>query len=111
MDIAFYVEKKIQRNLHRELSLYCASCAGQNQNKAMLIMISCFINSSVFVETIKITYLLPGYTMMPVDSVHSTIESFTRNRTVWAPSEWHTITLGNKIALFTSYRNQTYFFG
>lgn len=29
--------------------------------------------------------------MMPVDSVHSTIESFVRRRTIWAPSEWPTI--------------------
>ncbi|CAG5051910.1 unnamed protein product [Parnassius apollo] len=29
--------------------------------------------------------------MMPVDSIHSTIESFVRNKTVWAPSEWPTM--------------------
>lgn len=32
--------------------------------------------------------------MMPVDSIHSTIESFLRDRTVWAPSEWYTMISG-----------------
>lgn len=80
-----------ERKTVNDLSLYCDSCAGQNHNKAMLSMIAYFIKSSKFIKSIKITYLLPGHTMMPVDSIHSTIESFTRNRTVWAPSEWPTV--------------------
>lgn len=80
-----------ERKTVKELTLYCDSCAGQNRNKAMLAMIAFFIKSSTCIKYIKITYLLPGHTMMPVDSIHSTIESFTRNRTVWAPSEWPTV--------------------
>lgn len=80
-----------QRGTADELSLYCDSCAGQNCNKAVIAVLAYFLNSSTFVHRIKITYLLPGHTMMPVDSVHSTIESFVRNRTIWAPSEWPTI--------------------
>lgn len=79
------------RKTTMELSLYCDSCAGQNKNKAVLSMLAYFLNSSKCLNQITITYLLPGHTMMPVDSVHSTIESFVRNRTIWAPSEWPTV--------------------
>lgn len=80
-------ERKTQSIVH----LYCDSCAGQNKNRAMLATLTYFVENSNFVTNIKITYLLPGHTMMPVDSIHSTIESFIRNRTIWAPSEWYTI--------------------
>lgn len=43
------------------------------------------------IEKVKITFLLPGHTYMPVDFVHVIIERFTRNKTVWAPSEWSTL--------------------
>ncbi|CAH2088560.1 unnamed protein product [Euphydryas editha] len=36
-------------------------------------------------------YLFPGHTEMSVDSIHSTIEQFVRNITVWASSQWATI--------------------
>lgn len=80
-----------ERKTHTTISLYCDSCAGQNRNRSMLATIFYFLKESTFVTNIKITYLLPGHTMMPVDSIHSTIESFVRNRTVWAPSEWYTL--------------------
>ena len=47
---------------------------------------------SNFVENIKIIYLLPGDTMMSIDSAHSTIESYVRRLTILALSEWLTTT-------------------
>lgn len=85
-----YLKLVNERKTHSSISLYCDSCAGQNRNKAILATISYFLESSNFIRIIKITYLLPGHTMMPVDSIHSTIESFIRHRNVWAPSEWYT---------------------
>lgn len=79
------------RKQYTSVSLYCDSCAGQNRNRAMVSMIFQFLKSSVYIEEVKITYLLPGHTMMPVDSIHATIESFIKRRTIWAPSEWTTI--------------------
>lgn len=73
------------------INLYADSCAGQNRNRAMIAMIYHFLKSATNIKEIKVTYLLPGHTMMPVDSIHSTIESFVRNKTVWAPSEWPTM--------------------
>lgn len=44
----------------------------------------------VNVKQITLKFLLTGHTYMPADIIHSTIERFTRKRTVWAPSEWET---------------------
>lgn len=86
-----YLKLIDEQKTHSCINLYCDSCTGQNRNRAMLSALTYFIENSNFIKCIKITYLLPGHTMMPVDSIHSTIESFIRNRTVWAPSEWYTI--------------------
>ncbi|XP_044758232.1 uncharacterized protein LOC123316293 [Coccinella septempunctata] len=78
----------------RHVILYCDSCAGQNKNRAMLVMIHLFLQKSKNIKTIKIVFLLPGHTYMPVDSIHAVIERFIKNRIIWAPSEWSTI-IGN----------------
>ncbi|CAG9793858.1 unnamed protein product [Diatraea saccharalis] len=80
-----------QRGTHTEINLYSDSCAGQNRNRAMISMLIHFLKTAITITRIKVTYLLPGHTMMPVDSIHSTIENFVRNKTVWAPSEWPTM--------------------
>lgn len=86
-----YLARVDQRGTCSSISLYCDSCAGQNRNRAVLSALKFFLETAVFIKKIKITYLLPGHTMMPVDSIHSTIESFIRDRSVWAPSEWYTV--------------------
>lgn len=57
-------------------------------------MLFYFLHQSRKIKRIKIVFLLPGHTYMPVDSIHATIERFIKRRTVWAPSEWETI-IGN----------------
>lgn len=89
--LSLYLKLVDERKTHTSITLYCDSCGGQNRNKAMLATLITFLENANFIKDIKITYLLPGHTMMPVDSIHSTIESFIRNRTVWAPSEWFTM--------------------
>ncbi|XP_022835000.1 uncharacterized protein LOC111362540 [Spodoptera litura] len=86
-----YLNMLDQKGTHTIVNLYSDSCAGQNRNRAMISMLIYFLKTAKNITQIKITYLLPGHTMMPVDSIHSTIESFVRNRTVWAPSEWPTM--------------------
>ncbi|KAE9542478.1 hypothetical protein AGLY_003339 [Aphis glycines] len=76
----------------KKVSLYCDSCPGQNKNHQTLSAIFWFIlNKSKNIQEITITFLQPGHTYMPVDSVHATIESNLKNKIVWAPSEWPTI--------------------
>lgn len=86
-----YLNMLDQRGTKTVINLYADSCAGQNRNRAMIAMIIKFLKTTTTISEIKVTYLLPGHTMMPVDSIHSTIESFVRNKTVWAPSEWPTM--------------------
>lgn len=80
-----------QKGTHTVVNLYSDSCAGQNRTRAMISMLIYFLKTAITITQIKVTYLLPGHTMMPVDSIHSTVESFVRNKTVWAPSEWPTM--------------------
>ncbi|CAG4946951.1 unnamed protein product [Parnassius apollo] len=84
-----------ERRTQNEVALYCDSCAGQNKNKARIVMLYYFMQyHASFVERLTINFLIPGHTMMPVDSVHATIEGFIQKRTIYAPSEWQTL-IGN----------------
>lgn len=75
----------------KTVSLFCDSCCGQNKNHAMIGMLHHFIEKSKHITTVKITYLVPGHTYMPVDAIHATIDNFLKHKTIWAPSEWPTI--------------------
>lgn len=79
------------------VSLFCDSCPGQNKNRQMLVMLHHFVQRSKSVQEISITYLLPGHTYMPADSMHSVIESNYRKKIIWAPSEWPTIITNSRI--------------
>lgn len=74
-----------------ELSLYCDNCSGQNKNKQILAMINRFLKTAIHLKKITLNYLIAGHTYMPVDSMHSTIESFISKKTIYAPSMWKTI--------------------
>lgn len=68
------------------VSLHCDSCSGQNKNRSTLVMLFYFLAESSKIKSIKITFLLPVHTYMPVDSIHGTIERFIKNHTVWKPN-------------------------
>ncbi|KAL0818987.1 hypothetical protein ABMA28_008274 [Loxostege sticticalis] len=90
-----YLKMVDERRIQNVIALYCDSCAGQNKNKAMIVMLYYFMqHHASFVESLTINFLIPGHTMMPVDSVHATIEGFVQKRTIYAPSEWQTL-IGN----------------
>ncbi|KAL4142302.1 hypothetical protein QTP88_004788 [Uroleucon formosanum] len=73
------------QKIYENVALYCDSCTGQNKNRAMLAMISKSLKSQLtYIKEIKIVFLLPGHTYMPVDSVHASIERFVKDKTVWA---------------------------
>ncbi|KAF0714952.1 Uncharacterized protein FWK35_00033727, partial [Aphis craccivora] len=81
-----------KRNTYSSIALYCDSCSGQNKNRAMMAMIQYTLEKKLkFIKEIKLCFLLPGHTYMPVDSIHATIEHYTKNKSVWAPSEWGTL--------------------
>jgi hypothetical protein len=80
-----------QKNQVCHLSLYCDNCMGQNKNRQMLAMIQHFLSLSKKIRTVSITYLVPGHTYMPVDSMHAVIEKSIQKCVIQAPSEWPTI--------------------
>jgi len=72
--------------------LFCDSCAGQNKIRAMFSMLYYVLKYKFSTITnLKITFLLPSHTYMPVDSVYATIERFVNKKTIWGPSKWPTL--------------------
>lgn len=86
-----YLQSTDQKTTIHTVALYCDFCPGQNKNRQMLSMICRYLQSTLNVQTVTITYLLPGHTFMPVDSVHAGIERALKNKTIWASSEWPTL--------------------
>lgn len=86
-----YVQIVDDRKNIKTLSLYCDLCPGQNKNRQVISMLYVVLQKCSSLDKICLTFLLPGHTMMPVDSVHACIEYKTKKKTVWAPSEWATI--------------------
>lgn len=71
------------------ISLYCGNYSGQN--KKLFIMLHTFLKKSRNINKIFLNYLFAGYTYMPADSVHSTIDSFISKKIIYAPSQWPTV--------------------
>lgn len=87
-----YLKIVDDRQTVKTVSLICDSCPGQNKNHQVISAIVWFLRVvAKNIEDVFITYLLPGHTYMPVDSVHATIENKVRRQVIWAPSEWPTV--------------------
>jgi len=64
------------RSTVSSVSLFCDSCPGQNKNNQVFSAIFWFMNKvAININSVSITYLQPGHTYMPEDSVHSAIDS------------------------------------
>lgn len=83
-----------------EINLYCDNCAGQQKNKAMITLLMNFLQNSTHVKKITLNFLVSGHSFMTVDSIHGTIERSSKNKTVYAPSEWSTIIANARIHPF-----------
>ncbi|XP_026804418.1 uncharacterized protein LOC113547996 isoform X2 [Rhopalosiphum maidis] len=87
-----YLIKVDQRKSVKSVILLCNSNARRNKNKAMLLMMYHALEYELnFITEIKLIFLLPGHTCLPVDSLILTIDRFIKNKTVWVPSEWPTL--------------------
>ncbi|CAH1101742.1 unnamed protein product [Psylliodes chrysocephalus] len=62
-----------------------------------MAMHALFLKFAKNLNSIKITFLIPGHTYMHVDSVHGSIEVYTKKMLVWAPSEWPTVIRNSRI--------------
>ena len=72
----------------KHVMMYCDCCGGQNRNRVVLSMLKYTLDVTQNITDITLNFLLPGHTYMPADSMHATIERFTKRRVVWAPSQW-----------------------
>ncbi|CAH1099160.1 unnamed protein product [Psylliodes chrysocephalus] len=87
-----YLKIVDDRQTVKTVSLIFDSCPGQNKNHQVISAIVWFLLVvAKNIEDVFITYLLPGHTYMPVDSVHATIQNKVRIQVIWAPSEWPTV--------------------
>jgi len=68
--------------------MYCDSCGGQNRNRTVLAMLQYTLSLTKNITQITVKFLLPGHTYKPADSMHATIERFTKRQAVWAPLVW-----------------------
>lgn len=93
-----YLNTVDERNTIKSVSLYCDSCPGQNKNRQMISMIYLFLKCQARnINEVKLTFLVPGHTYMPVDSVHANIERFVKKRNIWTPSEWTTMIMNSRV--------------
>jgi hypothetical protein len=80
----------------QSISLFCDSCSGQNKNNQLLVVLFWFMQTkSKNIKFLCITFLQPGHTYLPVDSVHSIIESNLK-KIIWVPSEWPTVIVNSR---------------
>lgn len=77
----------------REVSLYADGCAGQNKNSIFPSMLFHFLGLSEKIETITVTYFVPGHGESEGDAMHSTIEgAIKRAGNIALPQQLNTIT-------------------
>lgn len=80
--------KAVDRRGKKNVLLYCDSFCGQN--KVALTAIHHFLITSENIQVIQISFLLPGHSYMPVDSMHAVIEREVKRLIMWSPSQWPT---------------------
>ena len=83
-----YLNKVCQQGVKR-MHFFCDRWSGQNNNRAILVMLSIAINLFQF-EEITLNYLVTGHSQNENDSIHSTIEKFVSKRCIYSLEEWVT---------------------
>ncbi|XP_063232484.1 uncharacterized protein LOC134536622 [Bacillus rossius redtenbacheri] len=82
------IDKELGEHQQLDIVLYCDNCPGQNKNRCMFSMLYHNCQKLPGVRSIQLKFLLTGHTYMGADTVHSTIATFIKKRTIMAPSQW-----------------------
>ncbi len=77
----------------KHLVLFSDCCSGQNRNQFTMAALLWAVQNS-HLETIKMCFLESGHTQMECDSMHSTIENFKKNKSIYSVPEWVNIMIG-----------------
>ena len=81
----------------KSVTLYSDNCTGQNRNRFFMCMLWHALNKFSF-EKVEHKFLERGHTFNENDSMHSTIETALRKRTVYETTQLATIIEGARIA-------------
>ncbi|XP_063216479.1 uncharacterized protein LOC134527593 [Bacillus rossius redtenbacheri] len=82
------IDKELGEHQQLDIVLYCDNCPGQNKNRCMFSMLYHNCQKLPGVRSIQLKFLLTGHTYMGAHTVHSTIATFIKKRTIMAPSQW-----------------------
>lgn len=86
-----YIKKKVAEEKN-EFIFYSDNCGGQNKNRFVFMMF--MVAALKFNVKITHRFLECGHSQNEGDSMHSAIESASKNQNVYCPEDWKTIIRG-----------------
>ena len=78
---------KLNKEGIKKVYLFADRCTGQNNNHAILVMLSIAICTFNF-DSITMHYLVTGHSQTEADSAHSCIEAYIHDREIYTMDEW-----------------------
>ncbi|GFN79061.1 hypothetical protein PoB_000556700 [Plakobranchus ocellatus] len=83
--------------------MFAEICPGQNRNQFVAYMLA-FINMTLNVENLAITFLEKGNKETENDSVYSVIECAARNTVIYIPQQWYSAVRSARKSKFPLHR-------
>lgn len=78
----------------RHIIMWSDACTGQNRNLKLPLYLLKFIQSNNnSVEIIDHKFMVSGHSYLPNDTDFASIESYSKNRLIYSPDDWHNIIL------------------
>ncbi|CAH2096785.1 unnamed protein product [Euphydryas editha] len=81
-----FIKSHAERGI-KEFRLWSDNCAGQNRNR-IVFSLYMYVAKKLGV-TVTHRFLEKGHTQNEGDSVHATIERYSKHKTIWTPQEWY----------------------
>ncbi|GFO11068.1 DNA repair protein rhp54 [Plakobranchus ocellatus] len=82
-----FIEKKAEDGC-KTIEMFADNCPGQNRNQFVANMLA-FMNMSLNLDKLALTFLEKGHTESENDSVYSVIECATRHTELYIPEQWY----------------------
>ena len=74
----------------KKFHFFSDRCGGQNNNRMVFVMLNHVLHQ-FDLDNVRLTYLVSGHSQSENDTAHSVIERMAESKTVYTPSEWHTL--------------------
>ena len=74
----------------KKIHFFSDHCGGQNNNRMVFVMLNHVLHQ-FDLDNVRLTYLVSGHSQSENDTAHSVIERMAEGKTVYTPSEWHTL--------------------